>query len=51
MRSTRYLNNSVPVDPVKLIGSAAPINQVLNSTESKSKIGLSDLNSVISSKQ
>ena len=47
MRSTRYLNNNMSVDDVKMIGFAAVITQ----TEAQSKIGFSDLNSIVSHKQ
>lgn len=47
MRSTRYLNNNMSVDDVKMIGFAA----VITKTEAQSKVGFSDLNSVITTKQ
>jgi len=48
MRSTRYLNNhnAGSVNEVKMIGLKAKINLT---TESHSKMGISDLNSVLSS--
>ena len=48
MRSSRYLDTH-PLEDVKMVGVAAVINQTI--TESNSKIGLSDLQSVISSKR
>ena len=48
MRSSRYLDTH-PVEDVKMVGRAAVINQTI--AESTSKLGLSDLRSVISSKR
>ena len=48
MRSSRYLDTH-PVEDVRMVGRAAVINQTI--TESNSKLALSDLRSVISSKR
>ena len=48
MRSTRYMTNDMVVDEVKMVGQKA----VINTTESQPKmVGLSDINSVLTSKQ